>query len=64
MAFALLCRQGLNPKSLIQPSETLPVKLTETHGLFCLLTKNYNIIIHRHGKTKLADTTFVYWIHI
>ena len=25
------CRQGLNPRSLIQPSETLPVELTETH---------------------------------
>ena len=24
-------RRGLNPKSLIQPSETLPVKLTGTH---------------------------------
>ena len=26
-----LCRQGLNPESLIQPSETLPVELTGTH---------------------------------
>ena len=25
------CRQGLNPRSLIQPSETLPVELTGTH---------------------------------
>ena len=25
------CRQGLNPRSLIQPSETLTVKLTRTH---------------------------------
>ena len=25
------CRRGLNPRSLIQPSETLPVKLTGTH---------------------------------
>ena len=24
------CRQELNPRSLIQPSETLPVELTET----------------------------------
>ena len=25
------CRWGLNPRSLIQPSETLPVELTGTH---------------------------------
>ena len=25
------CRRRLNPKSLIQPSETLPVELTGTH---------------------------------
>ena len=25
------CRQGLNPRSLIQPSEILPVELTGTH---------------------------------
>ena len=25
------CRQGLNPKSLIQSSETLPVELIGTH---------------------------------
>ena len=25
------CRRELNPKSLIQPSETLPVELTGTH---------------------------------
>ena len=27
------CKQGLNPRSFIQPSETLPVELTETHKL-------------------------------
>ena len=27
------CRRGLNPRSLIQPSETLPVELTERHKL-------------------------------
>ena len=26
------CRQGLNPKFLIQPSEILPVELTKTHN--------------------------------
>ena len=25
------CKQELNPEYLIQPSETLPVELTETH---------------------------------
>ena len=25
------CRQGLNSRSPIQPSETLPIELTETH---------------------------------
>ena len=28
-----LCMRGLNPKSLIQPLEILPVELTGTHGL-------------------------------
>ena len=27
------CRRGLNSRSLIQPSETLPVELTETHEI-------------------------------
>ena len=27
------CRRGLNPRFVIQPSETLPVELTETHKL-------------------------------
>ena len=26
------CKRGMNPRSLIQPSETLPVELTETHN--------------------------------
>ena len=30
-------KRGLNPKSLIQPSEILPVKLTGTHNS----TENY-----------------------
>ena len=30
------CRQGLNSKSLIQPSEILPVELVETHVLMSL----------------------------
>ena len=31
------CRRGLNPKSLIQLSETLPVELTGTHSTDCKL---------------------------
>ena len=27
------CRRGLNPRSLIQPSEILPVELTRTHRI-------------------------------
>ena len=27
------CMRGLNLRSLMQPSETLPVKLTETHNV-------------------------------
>ena len=34
---SFLCRQGLNPISLIQPSEILLIKLTETHILLPLL---------------------------
>ena len=26
------CRQGLNPRSLIQPSKSLPIELTGTHN--------------------------------
>ena len=28
---SFLCKQRLNPKSLIQPSKTLPIELTRTH---------------------------------
>ena len=31
------CRRGLNPRSLIQPSEILLVELTETHSTNCKL---------------------------
>ena len=31
------CRRRLNPRSLIQPSETLPVELTGTHFFFFFL---------------------------
>ena len=28
------CKRGLNPRSLIQPLETLPVELIETHRFY------------------------------
>ena len=30
------CRRGLNPRSLIQPLETLPVELTRTHCMYII----------------------------
>ena len=30
------CRRGLNPKSLIQPLETLPIELTGTHCMYII----------------------------
>ena len=44
-----LCRRGLNPRSLIQPSETLPVKLTRTHNTCYILEK-----LERKGEKKLC----------
>ena len=40
------CRRGLNPKSLIQLSETLPVELTETYfiGLYQKYISNVTFI--------------------
>ena len=37
------CRRGLNPRSLIQPSETLPVELTGTHywGMYLI---SFNVL--------------------
>ena len=34
---SFLCRQGLNPRSLIQPSEILSVELTETHHVLIII---------------------------
>ena len=33
------CRRGLNPKFLIQLSETLPLELTRTHSLILIIYK-------------------------
>ena len=48
------CRWGLNSRSLIQPSETLPVELTETHDYpFVLsLLKPMNVGILWNKKKK------------
>ena len=50
----LWCRQGLNSKSLIQSSETLPVEQTEkpTHELFFFIG-NIRIIIDENGKRNI-----------
>ena len=40
------CRRELNPRSLIQPSETLPVELTGTHVLFETLFLSLHGIIY------------------
>ena len=37
------CMRWMNPRSLIQPSETLPIELTGTHQTCCDLRKKYNI---------------------
>ena len=50
ISISFLCRQELNPRSLIQPLETLPVELTGTHfvqysfNLRLLLCLNLTII--------------------
>ena len=54
-------RRGLNPRSLIQPLETLPVELTRTHPYFL------NIL--RYNKNDLtsgcfANTSFIYEIEL
>ena len=38
------CRWGLNPKSLIQPSEILPIELTGTYCALCILKSLIEII--------------------
>ena len=65
------CRRGLNPKSLIQPSETLLIKLTGTHihysNLLTLTKKKSQTI----AKYILVFSIFffpeingIYFIHI
>ena len=53
--------QGLNLKSLIQPSETLPIELTETHthSYFCL--SNTTIINHFRTFLHTIDVVNSYW---
>ena len=42
------CRRGLNPRSLIPPSETLPIELTRTH-MFITFLKYF------HNKSYVAN---------
>ena len=37
---SIWCRRGLNPRSLIQPSKTLPVELTGSHMPIIMSHKN------------------------
>ena len=39
------CRRTLNPKSLIQTSETLPVELIKTHIYHCIQVRYLKSII-------------------
>ena len=39
------CKQKLNFRSLIQPSETLPIELTETHIYIYIYTHTYIVLV-------------------
>ena len=45
------CRQGLNPRFLLQSSETLPVDLTGTHKLVLMLRLKKRVIIEYFRST-------------
>ena len=49
-------RRGLNPKSLIQPSEILPIELVGTH----LYTDNVNQSINHHARNIPSILTICY----
>ena len=49
------CRRGLNPRSLIQPSETLPVELTGTHVQF------HNFIFHLKASNYFYNGFIIYY---
>ena len=56
ISISFWCRRGLNPKSLIQPSETLLVELVETH----LYTGNLNPSINHHARNIPSILTICY----
>ena len=41
-SISFCCKRGLNPRSLIQPSKTLPVELSENHFIIIHLKKIQN----------------------
>ena len=54
------CRWELNPRSCIQPSETLPVKLTKTHCFsYYNLAKLIIILISKHFQTLVPLMYFL-----
>ena len=50
---SFLCRRGLNPRSLIQPLETSPVKLTGTHKM---LGDNLKLVQQNNNYVNLDAT--------
>ena len=56
------CKRGLNPRSLIQPSETLPVELTGTHWFWRIWLRWWWTRIERKldgvGECKQVDKGF------
>ena len=51
------CRRGLNPRSFIQPSETLPVELIETHYYKTMLQ-------YLRSNLKLGEVIFIKRNHL
>ena len=67
ISISFWCRQGVNPRFLIQPSKTLPIELTGTHYLrpiwYPYLSNNFHIsntLFHPHvfqKTTKISSQT-------
>ena len=62
------CRQGLNPKSLIQPSKTLPIKLPGTHKtcLISIIVKTWEVCntqLMTNVTCKMYEYSMNYWVY-
>ena len=57
------CRRGLNPISLIQPLETLPVKLTRTHMFLILDVAVIYVVIwcNEEWLTKKSNVSLLHY---